>query len=199
MNGRAPKGDLREALGAALWYIRHTKDGNVSALDLLHGQGTFEVNQPLEVDLGAALDVGLDAAGLVKVAVVVAGDDNLDLVRLTLEPVELLLDVLGGTRVGEVAGVDEDVAGGHPDGLVVGVGDADDADGGLVAGRAEGVAAEEEDEVVELDGEEGEGREEEVVEEGERLPLIAAAEAEPCEQTHGWSCARQGRAGRGVG
>lgn len=71
--------------------------------------------------------------------------------------------------------MDEDVAVGDGDCLVVRVGDADDADGGLVAGRTEGTAAQEEHEVVELDGEEGERRFQEVIKEGDALPVVAAS------------------------
>lgn len=174
----------REAVWTALWYIRDPKDGNPSALHILDVEPTLQVNQPIEVDPRAIRLVLLRPSPSIEPRVVVPGHDDLDRMRLRLEPVELDLDVGGGARVCQVAGVYEDVAGGHVDDLVVGVGDADDADGGLVRRRVEGVAAQEEDGAVEADGDEGERGGEDVVEDGERLPLIAAAEAEPGEEAH---------------
>lgn len=106
-----------------------------------------EIADALEVKALAAV-LRQTRAG-VEEAVVVAADEDLVLVRLSGKPVELGLNVGDGAGVGEVAGVDEEVAGGDVDvGAVVGVGEADDADGGLVAGRCEGAAAEEEDDAV---------------------------------------------------
>lgn len=175
----------RKVIGTTLWNVRHAKDGDLPALDFLDREVALEVQEAVEVHLCTSLDVLIRPRAGVEPGVVIPRDDDLDGVGLGLEPVELGLDVAGGAGVGEVAGVDEDIAGGDGDDLVVGVGDADDADGGLVGGRAEGPAAEEEYEAVEEGDEENDGRGEEVVEEGEGLPLVAAAEADPAEEAHG--------------
>lgn len=64
--------------------------------------------------------------------VVVACDEDLEGVRVGIEPVEAGLDLGEGAVGGEVAGVNEDVAVGEDGLAVVGVGDADDA--GVVGG-----------------------------------------------------------------
>ena len=101
----------------------------------------------------------------------VAGDDDLLSVREGVEPVELGLDLRDGAGVAEVARVDEDVAGrdgGWGVGVGVGVGEADEADAVGACGVV-GRAAEEEDEGVDVAGEEFEGGGEKEVEEGWRL------------------------------
>ncbi len=99
----------------------------------------------------------------------VAGDDDLLAVREAVEPVELGLDLCDCAGVAEVAGVDEEVAGGDGGrGVGVGVGEADEADAVGACG-AVGGAAEEEDEGVDVAGEEFEGGGEKEVEEGWRL------------------------------
>lgn len=96
----------------------------------------------------------------------VAGDDDLLSVREGVEPVELGLDLRDGAGVAEVARVDEDVAGRDGGGCVgVGVGEADEADTVGACGVV-GRAAEEEDEGVDVAGEEFEGGGEEGGEEG---------------------------------
>lgn len=153
--GALSQHDSRKARRATLWNVGNTKDGYPATLDLLDSELTLQVDEAVEVEGGAGLDVLGLAARLVEPAVVVSGDDNLDGVRLRPEPVELALDVGGGAGVGHVAGVDEDVAGGDAHGvrLIVRVGDADNAHGGLVPRRVKGPAAEDEDDVVEERGE----------------------------------------------
>lgn len=115
----------------------------------------------------------------------VPGHDNLDGMREAVEPVELLLDVHRRARIGEVAGVDKDVAVGHLNcRLVVRVRDTDYADGLLVAGWAKWAAAQPDEDVVDVDGEKGERRQKEMVKYGEALPLIGAAQAEGLEKAH---------------
>lgn len=118
-----------------------------TALELERDGITDEIADPLEIEALAAV-FRQPGAG-VEEAVVVAAYEDLVLMRLSGEPVELGLDVGDGTGVGEVAGVDEEVPRGDVDVCtVVGVREADDADGGLVAGRGEGSATKEEDNAV---------------------------------------------------
>lgn len=119
-------------------------------------------------------------------------DDDFDLVRLALQPVDLLLDFFSGPGLGQVAGVDENVTGGDVDELFVSVGYADDADGGSAARRSERLAAEEEQEVIDIDGDEGQRREEKLVEQSEALPLVLPAKAEKGEEAHGEALERGG-------
>lgn len=81
--------------------------------------------------------------------------------------------------------MDENVAGGDVDELFVGVGYADYADGGSSPWRSEWLSSEEEQEVVDVDGDEGQWREEKLVEESEAFPLVFPAEAEKGEDAHG--------------
>lgn len=95
---------------------------------------------PIERFPGVGVRVGDGGARRrVEVAVVVAGDDDLLFVREGVEPVELSLDLGDRAGVAEVAGVDEEVAGGYGGGGVrVRVGEADEADAvgwGWVVGR----------------------------------------------------------------
>lgn len=76
-------------------------------------------------------------------------DDNLVSVGQGDQPVDLLLDVVGRARVGQVSGMQQeitvrDIA--HD--LIMGIRQTDNLDGRLVAGRSERLAAEEEDEMV---------------------------------------------------
>lgn len=177
-------GVLRDAAGwAALWNVGGAKDGQTAAFDFLHRQLALEIEQAVQVKAVARADIVVGVSAGIEEAIVVTGDNHLDLVRQALEPVELLLDGVRGAAVGEVAGMDKDVAGGDLDKVVVRVGDADDAYGRLVARRLERGAAEDEEEAVEERDEEGEGREY-VVDEGEAIEGIAAAEAEADEQAH---------------
>lgn len=175
----------RKVLGTTLWNVWRAKDGNLPALDVLHGALALEVGDAVEVEPRAAPPVMIAPTPDVEVAVVVSCDDDLDGVGQGLEPVELLLYVCGGAVVGEVSCVDEDVPRRHVDDLVVRVRDAHYAEGGLVPRRAERCAAQEQDEMVEVGGEVGEGREEQLVEHGELLPLALAAQAEPDQEAHG--------------
>lgn len=81
--------------------------------------------------------------------------------------------------------MDENVTGGDVDELFVSVGYADDADGGSAARRGERLASEEEQEVIDIDGDEGQWREEKLVEQSEALPLVLPAKAEEGEEAHG--------------
>lgn len=94
---------------------------------------------PVETRLG--VDVLVLARARVKVAVVVAGDDDLVFMGKCVEPVEGLLDGFYGAVVREVAGVEQQVARGNVGGLVgMRVADADDPDGRPILGRVEGGA-----------------------------------------------------------
>lgn len=114
----------------------------------------------------------------------IPGDNNLDTMRLGLEPIELTLNIVGSTAISEITGVDENVTVGDGYSLAMCVGNANDANGGLVSWGVEGFAAEEEDEVVKVDSQEVQGGGEEVINEGWGFPLAAAAEAEPIENSH---------------
>lgn len=85
----------------------------------------------------------------------VSRNDNLDTMWLALEPIKLLLNISSCTRLSEVSGVDENVAGWDVNGLLVGIGDAHNPNCRLVAGRMKRFAAKKEEEVVEFDGEKG--------------------------------------------
>ncbi|KFY33068.1 hypothetical protein V495_08461, partial [Pseudogymnoascus sp. VKM F-4514 (FW-929)] len=64
------------------------------------------------------VDVLLFARAGVEVAVVVAGDDYFVFMGQCVEPIERLLDRFDCPVVGEVTGVEEEVAGGDVGGLV---------------------------------------------------------------------------------
>lgn len=81
--------------------------------------------------------------------------------------------------------MDENVAGGDVDELFVSIGYADYADGRSSPRRNEWLSSEEEQEVIDVDGDEGQWREEELVEESEAFPLVFPAEAEKGEEAHG--------------
>lgn len=140
--------------------------------------------QALQVHHSTSLDVRVKAATRVKPAIMISTDDNFHLMRLALQPVELLLDVFSGPRIGQVACVNEDVAGGDVDHLVVGVGYADDSNSWFATRRDKRLASEEEKNVIEPDGDECQWREEKLVEESEALPLVLPAKAEESEQAH---------------
>lgn len=92
--------------------------------------GVLEVVEGFPVELGIAVGgcQGL-AAPRVEVGVVVAGYDYFVLEVEGVEPVDLGLDFGGGAGIGEVSGVDEEVAGRDVIGLqAVSVRYADDAD-----------------------------------------------------------------------
>jgi hypothetical protein len=69
--------------------------------------------------------------------------------------------------------------------LIVSVGYTDDANSGSTARRNKRLASEEEENVIEIDGDEGQWREEKLVEESETLPLVLPAKAEEGEEAHG--------------
>jgi len=184
-SSRLVGGVSRKVLGATLKNVGRPKNGNAPALDLLHRQLALEIHQAVQIEGGTRAHILVGARLRVKEAVVVSRYDDLDAVRLGLEPVELFLDGGGGAVVGQVAGVDEDVARGDADDLVVGVGDADDADWRAAARRVEGRAAQEEREVVEARDEVRQRRREQVVEQRRAVEALAAAEAEPGEDAHG--------------
>lgn len=81
--------------------------------------------------------------------------------------------------------MNEDVARGDVDHLVMGVGDTDNSNGWFATRRNKRLASEEEKDVIEPDGDECQWREEKLVEEGEALPLVLPAKAEESEQAHG--------------
>ena len=174
----------RIALRTTFWNVWHAKNGHLPVLDGLDSKRALEVQETVEVGFGTSLGILNQARTLVKPRVVVARDDYLDRMRLGLEPVQLHLNVADGTAVGQIAGVDEDIAFRDGDGLVVGIGDAYNPDGGFPPRGVESMAAQKEDNAVEDDGEEGERRGQKVVEEGQRFPLVWAAEAEPGQETH---------------
>lgn len=138
----------------------------------------------VQVDRSTSFDVRVKTTSCVEPAVVISSNDNLNLMRLALQPVELLLDICSSSRIGQVASMNENVTGRDVDELVVSVGYADDADGGPVTRRDERAATEKEQDMVQLDADKGQWREEELVEEGEALPLVLPAEAEEREQAH---------------
>jgi hypothetical protein len=76
-------------------------------------------------------------------------DNDFDGVRLFAKPIELLLNVRDSAGVCEITRVDENITVRDVDLEIMRVGDADNADGGLVAGRKKRTAAEEEDNMVE--------------------------------------------------
>lgn len=72
-------------------------------------------------------------------------DDNFVAVGQRGQPVDLLLDVVGRARVGQVSSMEQEIAVwdvAHD--LVVRIRQADDPDGGFVAGGPEGLSAQEE-------------------------------------------------------
>lgn len=176
--------DSRKAVRATFWNVGHAKQSQLPPIDFLHGQAALEIMKPIQVDRSTSFDVRVKTASRIKPTVMITSNDNLHLMRLALQPVELLLDIGSGPGIGQVASVDEDVSRRDVDELLVGVRYADDADGWSVAGRNKWAAAEEEQDVVELDGDEGQRREEQLVEQGEALPLVLPAEAEEREQAH---------------
>lgn len=106
---------------------------------------------PVEARLG--VDILILARARVEVAVVVAGDDDFVFMGECVEPVEGLLDGFYGAVVREVAGVEQQVAGGDVGGLVgMRVADADDPDRRPVLGRVEGGAAQIEEDGVDEAG-----------------------------------------------
>lgn len=153
-------------------------------MNLLHGQATFKIMQSLQVHHSTSLDVRVKAATRVKPAIMIPTDDNFHLVRLALQPVELLLNILSRSRIGQVACVNENVACRDVDHLVMGVGYADDSNSWLATRRNKRLASEEEKDVIEPDGDECQWREEKLVEESEALPLVLPAKAEESEQAH---------------
>jgi hypothetical protein len=174
----------RKAVWATFRDVGHAKQSQFPPLYFLHSQAALEIMEPIQVDRSTGFDVRVKTASRIEPAVVISSNDNLDLMGLALEPVDLLLDVCSGSGVGQVASVDENVTWRDINELVVSVGDADDADGWSVTRGNEWAPTEEEQDVVELDGDEGQWREEELVEEGEALPLVLPAEAEEREQAH---------------
>jgi hypothetical protein len=76
-------------------------------------------------------------------------NDNLDRMRLFTKPIELFLDVCYGAGICKISCMNENVTVGNVDFEIVCVGDADDANGGLVTRRVERSTAEEEYSVVE--------------------------------------------------
>lgn len=173
------EGNLRERLWADPRNIRSSEYGDLAALDLLHHRFALQIEQTLHIDLLAGGNVLGIAAGRVEPAIMIAGDHDLERMRLQRKPVDLLLDVGDGAGIGEITGVYEDVADRDRDSLVVGVGDADHLDGLSVAGCSEGMTAQDEDDSVEDDGEVRQRRCEQVVDQRLSLPLIASAKAEP--------------------
>lgn len=114
----------------------------------------------------------------------IPSDDNLDRVVLPFQPIQLLLYTLHGAIICQIAGVYQDVSVGDVDGLIVGIGDGYHADGRSIARWMEGVAAQEQDELVEDCDEQGQWGGEEVVEERHGLPGVAATEADEAEEAH---------------
>jgi hypothetical protein len=176
--------DLRKDLGANIRDIRNTKDVNLPSMNLFNRHPALKIPQPTHIRLRTTLNININPTLVIKPTIMVPRNDNLDRMRLRFQPVQLLLNILNCARVREVTGVDEDVARRDGDLFVVRVRDTDDFDGGLVAGRVKGAAAQEEDDIVEAGDEECEGGGEEVVDEGVGIPLVAATEAEPGEEAH---------------
>ena len=114
----------------------------------------------------------------------IAGNNNLDRMRLIPKPVDLFLYISRCAFTREITGVDEDVTRWYGDDSIVGIGDANDFDGLFVTRWPEWMSTEKEYEIVELDGEVGQGGANEVVEKSEGLPLSLTAEAQPVEDTH---------------
>ncbi|KAF1737906.1 hypothetical protein CRV24_003536 [Beauveria bassiana] len=173
-----------EYIGICSKHIASAKDANLSPIDFLHRHVALQIQDLPQPQLGLAAHVLVPARPAIKVRIMVTRDHNFDRVRKTREPVELLLDVGRGARVGEVARVDQDVPVGHVDGQVVRVRDAHDAHGRLAARLAQGSPSQPDEDVVEVDREKGERREEQVVEHGEALPLRGAPQTEGLQQTH---------------
>lgn len=109
----------------------------------------------------------------------VPGDDNLLLVRQGVQPVQLSLNLADGAIIDEIAAMDEQVTAGHVGGVGVGVGDADHADGRLVARRHEGSTPKVEEEQVEVMDNGTQGRVEQLVEQRGRIPWVLAARPGP--------------------
>ena len=99
----AAGGDLRRAVDSQVPVTGVEGEGDAAVL---------EVVEVFPVELGVAICgcQGL-AAPWVEVGVVVTGDDYFVLEVEGVEPVDLGLDFGGGSGVGEVPGVDEEVAG----------------------------------------------------------------------------------------
>lgn len=89
----------------------------------------------------------------VKPTIVVTCNDNLDRVRVFTKPVELFLNICYGTGICKVSRMNKNVTAGNVDFEIVCVGDADDANGGLVTRWVKGPTAEEEYSVVEEESE----------------------------------------------
>jgi hypothetical protein len=176
--------NLRKALWATLWNIRCTKNSQFPPFDLLHIQPALEIKQSVQIHRRISLDVLVQATSRVKPAVMISRNDNFDLVRLALQPVDLLLDIFGGPGLRQVAGMDENVTGGNIDELFMSIGYADYADGWSSPRRSEGLSSEEEQDVIDVDGDESQWREEELVKESEAFPLVFPAEAEKGEEAH---------------
>lgn len=153
-------------------------------MNLLYGQATFKIMQALQVHYSTSLDVRVKAATRVKPAIMIPADDNLHLMRLAFQPVELFLNVFSSPGIGQVACVNENVARGDVDHLVMGVGYADDSNSWLATRRNKRLASEEEKDVIEPDSDESQWREEKLVEESEALPLVLPAKTEESEQAH---------------
>lgn len=153
-------------------------------MNLLHSQATFKIMQALQVHHSTSLDVRVKAATRVKPAIMIPTDNNFHLMRLALQPVKLFLNVFSSPGIGQVACVNEDVARGDVDHLIMGVGYADDSNSWFAARRNKRLASEEEKDVIEPNGDESQWREEKLIEESEALPLILPAKAEESEQAH---------------
>src|SRR5687767_1792957 len=102
---RNARGSSREALRATLRNVRDAKDGDLPPAHLLNREAALEVQQAAQVNPRARGLVLLRSAPYIEPRIVVPRDDDLDGVRVGLEPVELSLDIGGGTGIGQVAGV----------------------------------------------------------------------------------------------
>ena len=138
----------------------------------------------LELDLPSRGFVLGPPSQLIEPTVVVPADEHLVPVRQRSQPVDLLLDIIDGAGVGEVAGVDEQVAIRHGHDVVVRVRDADDTNGGPVTRGPKGPATQEENDVEDAQDECLERRSEELVQQRGLLPIVAAPEFEDLEEAH---------------
>lgn len=111
----------RKDLGTNIRNIRNTKNVNFPPMDLLNRHAALKILQAAQIRLRTALDIHIDAALVIKPTIMVSRNDNLDGMRLSFQPIQLLLDIIDGARVCEVASMDEDVAGRDGDLFVVGV------------------------------------------------------------------------------
>lgn len=132
----------------------------------------MEVYDVSPVQSRFGVDVLFFAGAGVEVAVVVAGDDDFVFVWEGVEPVEGCLEGFDGPVVGEVAGMEEQVAWGDVGGFVgMCVADADDADGRAVFRRVKGSAAEGDEEGMEKADYDCQWGLEEAFEEGGGIPF----------------------------